>query len=146
MRPPIPTWFFALVIVRKGDRFLLVEEARDGEWYLPAGRVEMGEKLTEGAIRETLEEGGIPIELTGISRIEHSPREDGARMRVFFVGRPTDETPPKSVPDAESRSARWVTVEEAKKLKLRSGEVIENLEYVARGGAVAPIAMLEERD
>ena len=45
-RTPSATWFFALVVVRRGDRFLLVHERKHGQtWYLPAGRVEPGETL-----------------------------------------------------------------------------------------------------
>src|SRR4051812_25175444 len=63
-REPIPTWFFALVVVRKGDRFLLVQEHEHGQlWYLPAGRVEPGEGLCAAALRETLEESGVPVVL-----------------------------------------------------------------------------------
>ena len=41
-REAIPTWFFAIVVVRRGDRFLLVHERKHGQlWYLPAGRVEL---------------------------------------------------------------------------------------------------------
>lgn len=41
-------------------RSLLVHEARHGGgWYLPAGRVEMGETLVDAAVRETLEESGV---------------------------------------------------------------------------------------
>jgi phosphatase NudJ len=40
-REPIPTWYFALVVVVSGDRFLRVHERKHGQlWYLPAGRVE----------------------------------------------------------------------------------------------------------
>jgi phosphatase NudJ len=140
-RPGIPTWFYALVLVRKGERFLLVEE-RDGEWYLPAGRVEAGESLTDGAIRETLEEAGVAIELEGILRIEHTPRKDSARVRVFFVARPTDDRPPKSVADGESRGARWVTLDEARKLRLRSREVLDKIELLLGGAVVAPLDLL----
>src|SRR5438128_3883572 len=99
-RAAIPTWFFAVVVVRKGDRFLLVHERKHGQgWYLPAGRVEPGETIAAAAIRETREEAGIPIELEGVLRIEHSPQPDGGvRCRVFFVARPADDTLPKSVP------------------------------------------------
>ena len=39
-RTPIPTWCFAIVVVRRGDQFLLVQERSHGQpWYLPAGRV-----------------------------------------------------------------------------------------------------------
>ena len=53
-RLPIPTWFFVLVVVRRGEQFLLVHERKHGQlWYLPAGRVEPGETFVEAAVRET---------------------------------------------------------------------------------------------
>jgi len=67
---PIPTWFFAVVVVRRADRFLLVRERKHGQtWYLPAGRVEPGETLSAAACRETMQEAGIAITLTGVLRI-----------------------------------------------------------------------------
>jgi 8-oxo-dGTP pyrophosphatase MutT (NUDIX family) len=63
LREPIPTWFFVLVVVRKENRFLLIQEAKaDQPWYLPAGRVEFGEDFITAAKRETQEEAGINIE------------------------------------------------------------------------------------
>lgn len=42
---PIPTWYFALTVVRRENQFVLVHERKHGQlWYLPAGRVELGEK------------------------------------------------------------------------------------------------------
>jgi len=141
-RDPIPTWFFAMVIVRKGDRFLLVHERKHGQlWYIPGGRVEPGESIYDGAIRETLEEGGIRVKLEGLLRVEHSPMPDGtARCRVFFLARPADDTPPKSVPDEESLEARWVHPKELSQYALRSDEVTEVIGYVARGGPVFPMS------
>jgi 8-oxo-dGTP pyrophosphatase MutT (NUDIX family) len=140
-RDPILTWFFAMVIVRKGDRFLLVHERKHGQlWYIPGGRVEPGETIEEGAIRETLEEGGIPVKLEGLLRVEHSPMPDGsARCRVFFLARPADDTLPKSVPDDESLEARWVHPKELSRYALRGEEVIEVINYVAGGGQVFPM-------
>ena len=96
-RDPIPTWYFALVVVRQGNRFLLVHERKHGQgWYLPAGRVEPGEPLTQAAVRETQEETGVPVVLDGVLRVEHSPHSDGtARLRVFFVAHPKRDVPPK---------------------------------------------------
>src|ERR1700709_1006875 len=105
-RDPIPTWCFALVVVRLGERWLLVHERKHGQgWYLPAGRVEPGETFVEAAVRETREEAGIEVTLDGIVRIEHSPTGEGARMRIVFVGHPADDRPPKQVPDDESLGA-----------------------------------------
>lgn len=143
-RDPIPTWYFALVVVRQGDRFLLVQERKHGQrWYLPAGRVEPGETLADGAVRETLEESGLPVELDGVLRVEHSPGPDGtARCRVFFTAHPVDDTPPLSAPNEHSLEARRVTLAELDGLELRHPEVREVLVYVAGGGAVSPLWVL----
>ena len=147
-KKPIEWWMFALVVVRKGNRFLLVHERKHGQrWYLPAGRVEFGETFPEAAKREVLEEAGVPISLDGILRIEHSPRLDGsARMRMIFLASPIDDTPPKSEPDDESLEARWVTIEELDTLgySLRSPEVIRLFEQVQRGVTVMPMSMLTQ--
>lgn len=143
-RDPIPTWFFALVVVRQGDRFLLVHERQfDQGWYLPAGRVEPGETLTEAALRETLEETGVPVVLDGVLRIEHSPRPEGtARVRVIFVGHPAADVPPKSIADEESLGAAWYSVGDLDDLPLRTSEVCEILRYVHDGGAVYPLSVI----
>lgn len=63
-RDPIPTWYFVLVVVRLGHRFLVVHERKHGQlWYLPAGRVEAGETFIQAAQRETLEETGVRLSL-----------------------------------------------------------------------------------
>lgn len=144
-RLPLPTYFFALVVVRLGPRFLLVHERKHEQlFYLPAGRVEPGERLVDAACRETLEETGVPIDIAGILRIEHSPMPDGGvRCRVFFLGHPRDDTPPKSAPDADTLGAVWVTLDELARYPLRGSEVREVFEYVARGGAVYPVGLLQ---
>src|SRR5262249_13821048 len=143
-RTPIPTWYFALVVVRRGDRFLVVHERKHGQlWYLPAGRVEPGETLAAAALRETLEETGGPGELEGVLRIEAAPHPDGtARMRVIFVAHPADDTPPKSVPDEESLGAAWVTLAELDRLPMRGPDVRRLFELVQGGQSVLPLSML----
>lgn len=140
-RDPVPTWYFAMIIVRKGDRFLLVHERKHGQlWYIPAGRVEPGESIEDAAIRETLEEAGIRVVLDGLLRVEHSPMPDGtARCRVFFSAHPADDTPPKSIPDDESLEARWVHPQELSRYALRGDEVAEIIHYMTHGGKVLPL-------
>lgn len=143
-RDPIPTYAFALVVVRLGHRFLLVHERKHSQlWFLPAGRVDPGESLVAAAHRETLEEAGIPIDITGILRIEHTAQLDGsARLRVFFLAHPRDDTPPKQQPDAESLGAAWITLDELPRYPLRGDEVEEIFRYVAQGGPVYPLSLL----
>jgi phosphatase NudJ len=140
-RDPIPMYCFSLVVVRLGHRFLIVHERKHGQgWYLPAGRVEPGERFADAAIRETAEESGIAIALDGIVRLEHSP--DAGRMRAIFVAHPIDDRPPKSTPDDESLGATWVSLAELDRFALRGEEVRELFAYVEAGAPVYPLAML----
>lgn len=139
----IESWFFALVVVRQGDRFLVVQERKHGErWYLPAGRVEAGETLAEGALREVLEETGVQVALTGVLRIEHTALPEMTRVRVFFVAEPIGPATPKSTPDEHSLQARWVTLAELRGLPLRGREVLEIFEAVEAGAPVYPMSLI----
>lgn len=140
-RVPFEAWLFAVVIVRKADKFLLVHE-RDRRWYLPAGRVEPGESFAAAARRETLEEAGVPIRLTGVLRVEPTPSAHSLRLRVVFVAEPADDTPPKQLPDEESLGAAWVTLDELPRYPLRGHDVYDYFAYVAAGGAIAPLSVL----
>lgn len=143
-RDPIPTWYFALVVVRLEHRFLLIHESTHGQnWHLPAGRVEPGETLVDAAKREALEESSIPVIIEGILRIEHTTyQENRARLRVIFVARPQDNTPPKSIPDEHSLGAAWFSLEELDKLSLREEKVREMLKYIASGGQIYPLELI----
>src|SRR5687768_7910455 len=139
-REPIPTWYFALVVVRKDDRFLVVREAKHGQrWYLPAGRAEAGETLAEAALRETLEETGVPVVLEGLLKLQHTPYRDSARVRALFLARPADDMPPKSTPDEHSLEARWLTIDELSSLPLRGPELLNIFDWVASGAPVYPL-------
>lgn len=144
-REPIPTAYFALVVVRWENRFLMVHERKHGQlWHLPAGRVEPGESLVDAAKRETLEESGIRVQIEGILRIEHKPAKlsGTARLRAIFVARPQDNTPPKSIPDRESLRAAWFLPEEIDSLPLRRERVREIVHYVANGARIYPLELL----
>lgn len=142
-RGPIPTWYFALVVVRRGQRFLLTQERKYGScWSIPGGRVEPGETLFTAAIREVHEETGVPIRLDGILRIEHAPTDTGVRMRVVFAGSPIDDTPPKTIPDDESLGAAWLTLDEIRERKLRGAELRALLESISDGRQVFPLDLL----
>jgi 8-oxo-dGTP pyrophosphatase MutT (NUDIX family) len=142
-RGPIPTWYFALVVVRRGHRFLLTQERKYGSsWSIPGGRVEPGETLTTAAIREVLEETGVPIRLDGILRIEHVPVDAGVRVRVLFTGSPIDDTAPKTTADDESLGAAWLTLDELRERRLRGAELRALLESVESGRQVFPLGLL----
>lgn len=142
-RKAIPTWSFVLVVVRLGRRFLLVHEKKHGQlWYLPGGRVERGETFVAAAKREAMEESGVPVVVEGIMRVEHSARTDDARMRVIFVARPADDTPPKESPDEDTLKAGWFTLAELRELPLRGEEVCDIFSAVENGAPIYPLSLL----
>jgi phosphatase NudJ len=142
-RAAIPTWYFAMVVVRRGHRFLLTQEQKYGStWSIPGGRVEPGEQLVDAAIREVLEETGVPIHIDGVLRVEHTPSETGARVRVLFTGSPIDDTEPKTQADEESLGAAWLTLDEIRDRPLRGAELRVLLESVAQGRQVFPLELL----
>jgi 8-oxo-dGTP pyrophosphatase MutT (NUDIX family) len=142
-RSPIPTWYFALVVVRRGHRFLLTQERKYGStWSIPGGRVEPGETLVDAAIREVYEETGVPIRIDGLLRIEHAAAPNSVRMRVLFTGSPIDDTAPKTTADEESLGAAWLTLDEIRGMHLRGAELRALLERVENGQQVFPLELL----
>ncbi len=63
-------------------------EPRYGYWTLPAGFLENGETLGEGALRETLEEAGARVELLEVFSIISVPYVN--QIHVFYRARLRD--------------------------------------------------------
>lgn len=142
-RSPIPTWYFALVVVRRGHRFLLTQEQKYGKtWSIPGGRVEPGESLVNAAIREVLEETGVPVRVDGLLRVEHTASDDTARVRLIFTGTPIDDTAPRTIADAESLGAAYLTLDEIRARPLRGAELGSLLQSVEDGAPVFPLSLL----
>ncbi|MFE2409426.1 NUDIX domain-containing protein [Kitasatospora sp. NPDC059408] len=86
----------SVVVVDEAGRILLQRRTDNGMWGLPGGMMEIGESLGECGIRETYEETGIHIEITGIVGTYTSPGrvlayDDGEVRQEFSIcllGRP----------------------------------------------------------
>ena len=58
---------------------------------LPGGRVDPPENFFQAAIRESKEEAGLDIKLTGLLRMEQSVNGNYLRLRPIFLAEPIDE-------------------------------------------------------
>jgi 8-oxo-dGTP diphosphatase len=57
------------VVCLKGDQVLLIRRGkppRMGEWSLPGGRIEPGERAVDAALRELREETGVEARIVGL--------------------------------------------------------------------------------
>ncbi|MCL1962299.1 MAG: NUDIX hydrolase [Desulfovibrionaceae bacterium] len=71
-----------------GDKVLLCKRAiepRRGKWTLPAGFMEMGETMAQGAARETAEEAGAEVEMGALFSVMSIPRV--GQVHVFYLAR-----------------------------------------------------------
>ncbi len=70
MTVPLPAPVPAVgVVCLRGETVLLIRRGRPprlGEWSLPGGRIEPGERAVEAALRELREETGVAAEITGL--------------------------------------------------------------------------------
>ena len=107
---------FAIVdcLVEKDGKFLLIGEGRPGReglYNLPGGHVEGNETLVETAVRETEEESGYKVEITGFLGLyqtvfmERQMNVCGPVFLAKVVGG-------KAQTSEEHPEVRWVTAEE----------------------------------
>jgi 8-oxo-dGTP diphosphatase len=79
------------VAARNGDgRLLLVRRCDSGTWELPGGRVDVGESAPAAAVRETAEESGLCVRITGLVGLFTDPAQVvepavGGEIRQQFV-------------------------------------------------------------
>ena len=102
------------------DELLVVREARNNyrPWKIPGGLAELGEQLDEAAIREVLEETGIPCRFVGVLGVRHTHGMQFGRSDLYFVCRmepvpDEDGTMPEPTPQAgEIEAVMWLPLSE----------------------------------
>lgn len=135
-------------IVEHDGRFLFVEELKGGRLVLnqPAGHLEPRESLLQAAVRETLEETGCDVELTGVTGIYlyTAPSNGVTYQRICFTANLLAHHPERAL-DSDISGIRWLTHKElqAESDHLRSELVMRCLDdYLA--GARFPLSLIHE--
>jgi 8-oxo-dGTP pyrophosphatase MutT (NUDIX family) len=102
------------LVVKDGKYLLVQESTKDiyGLWCLPAGQIDEGETIEEGAIRETREESGYDVSLVSKIGIYHESIENKVKhvFEAEIVG--GDATPQ----EGEILDVKWFTFDEIRKL------------------------------
>ena len=102
------------LVAREDGAVLLIRRTDNGNWALPGGAIEMNESVAEAAIRETFEETGIQLEVTGLLGVYSDPQhvihftsndEVRREFSVVLTARPVGGEPTLST---ESSDIRWV--------------------------------------
>ena len=139
-------------VVRRGDQFLCVREmatvaGKTGKFEAlnqPAGHVERGETLVQAALRETLEETGYQVTLTGLLGIyTMSPEPDRTYYRFCFLAEAGEFMDTEL--DKRIIAAEWLTLDQIRAAAhLRSPLVLACCED-ALVKPVLPLSLIDER-
>ena len=62
------------MVVNDAGDVLLIRRSDNGNWAVPGGAIDLGESMTQAAVRETLEETGIQCRITGLVGIYTDPK------------------------------------------------------------------------
>ena len=136
-------------VVEDQGRFLLVEELADNRavFNQPAGHLEADESLTQAALRETFEETGWEIELTGVIGIYlyTSPANGITYQRVCFAGKPLRHIAESEL-DQGIIGPRWMSREEIAGCseRLRSHLVLRCVDDCIKG-PLFPLELIRDR-
>jgi len=106
----------AYVLIKDGDRFLLVQESKGlirGLWGLPGGGIKRKEEPEKSAEREAEEEIGYNIKITG--KLNELRDKENKSIRHIFIGEIVGGE--LKIRKSEIKDAKWFTLEEIGNMK-----------------------------
>jgi 8-oxo-dGTP pyrophosphatase MutT (NUDIX family) len=111
------------IVTDQDGRIALVHRRDNKLWALPGGGMELGESITDCAVREVKEETGLDVTVTGLSGVYTNPRHvieysDGEVRQQFSLCFTTTLTGGALRTDEESSDVRWVAPPDIEELPM----------------------------
>lgn len=98
----------AYVFIERDSKVLFVRDLHRSDFKLPGGRVEKGELVVEGAIREVLEETGYYVELLNMVGLQnYITTKNNSIVRFYFRGSIVGGK--ETMQENEIEEIRWCT-------------------------------------
>jgi 8-oxo-dGTP diphosphatase len=126
-------------LIFEGDRILLVERGREplkGQWSLPGGAVETGERLEEAIAREVLEETGLQVKPVQIAVIFERILRDAngtAEYHYLLIDYVCEVLGGVLCAGDDSNCARWFRISELDHLLLTAGTLAVIKKFLESG-------------
>ena len=134
-------------IIEKDNKILMVKEAKKkcyGKWNLPAGHLEDGETIFEGAVREIFEETGCKVRLKNVLPIINKELENVTFLLITFTTELLEEN--ISFNKEEILDVKWISKEELKNMRsetLRDEKLIKSILKMLEADKLYPLDVIE---
>ncbi len=107
----------AVLFDEKGERIIMVKNKRGDSyfWSVPGGAVEEGETIEQAAVRETKEEAGLDIEITGLHSVRETIFQNRGHQVIFFhfYGTIIGGELSSADPDGDILEVEWTDIQTA---------------------------------
>jgi ADP-ribose pyrophosphatase YjhB (NUDIX family) len=113
-----------VVVSDERGEILLIRRSDNDNWALPGGAIELGESMTQAAVREVKEETGIDCEITGLVGIYSDPKHiilytsNGEARQEFSIVLTAAARSGIPAVSSESTDVRWFAVPDVGELAM----------------------------
>lgn len=129
-------------LILREKKFVIIKEAKKscyGKWNLPLGHLDEGEKILDGARRESEEETGLKVKIKGLIGIYQHKSSTDEQQVIKFIFEANTKNTELNFPKEEILDAKWVTLEEFNKipeLEIRTKDINTAINDYFRNGSI----------
>lgn len=134
-------------VIEKDEKILMVQEAKKNcyqKWNIPAGHLEEGETIFEGAIREIREETGCKVKLTNMFPIINKKMEDDILILITFTAELLEES--ICFQQEEILDVKWIEKKELERMgseNLRDEKLMKKTLEMIKENKLYPLDAIE---